>query len=167
MRAKLFVWQLSDSQCFSLSLFICPLSFLLLSTSLLLLIAAGMASRSVYGLQFFMYGRKVGDAAAEGGSGPGSYDATNYVWHLDCCNPNESSGGNGWGILNSLVGWNNTATYGSIFAYIAYWFVVIGYMLYSFWVEGRLSLAYRWKGKRTALWESKKCTAKRQRTHAL
>lgn len=144
-----------------------PHSFLLASTAILLLIASGMASRSVFGLEFFRYARKVGDAAAESGSGPGSYDATNYVWHIDCCNPNDQSGGNGWGLLNSLVGWNNTGTLGSILSYVAYWVIVTAYLLYSLWSEGRLALAYRWKGKRTALWESKKCVAKRQRTHAV
>lgn len=83
-------------------------SFLLISTCALLLIAAGMASRAVYYLQFYRYVQLVGGGAAESGSGPGSYDSQGYIWHLDCCNPEANKGGSGWSILNSLVGWNNT-----------------------------------------------------------
>lgn len=51
--------------------------FLLFSTGLLLLIAAGLFSRCIYYFQFFRYVQKVGDAAAEGGDGNGSFDALN------------------------------------------------------------------------------------------
>ncbi|PWN31799.1 iron permease FTR1 [Meira miltonrushii] len=106
--------------------------FLVFSTCFLLVIAAGMFSRSVYYLQFYQYVQLVGDAAAESGSGPGSYNANNYVWHLDCCNPEDKkNGGSGWAILNSLFGWNNTATVGSILSYIFYWLAVISYLVYS------------------------------------
>ncbi|CAO1632862.1 unnamed protein product [Sympodiomycopsis kandeliae] len=135
--------------------------FLLFSTCILLLIAAGMASRSVYYLEFYQYVKKVGDAAAESGSGPGSYNALNYIWHIDCCNPEDSSGGNGYGILNSLVGWNNTGTAGSIAAYIVYWVVIMLYLLYAFWKENRLALFFKKNGSKVFIWESAR--AKRAR----
>jgi len=104
--------------------------FLVFSTCALLLIDAGMFSRSVYYFQFYRYVQKVGDAAAESGSGAGSYDARNYIWHLDCCNPEDktNNGGSGWSILNSLVGWNNTATLGTILAYILFWVAIAVYV---------------------------------------
>lgn len=106
--------------------------FLVASTAALLVIAAGMISRSIYYLQFYRYVQKVGDAAAEGGNGPGSYDALNYLWHLDCCNPEDKTdnGGSGWSVLNSLVGWNNTANLGSVLVYILYWMAIVLYLVY-------------------------------------
>lgn len=149
--------------------FIVPLplthSFLLLSTCILLIIAAGMATRTVYYFEFHRYVQKVGEAAAEAGSGPGSYDALNYIWHIDCCNP-ESGGGNGWGILNSLVGWNNTGTAGSISAYIVYWVVVIAYLVYAMWKENRLALAWRRGGSRVVIWESQRAKCAREKRAA-
>ncbi|PWN48126.1 iron permease FTR1 [Violaceomyces palustris] len=133
--------------------------FLLVSTSFLLLIASGMASRSVFYLQTYAYVRLVGDGAAESGSGPGSYDATSYIWHLNCCNPENNKGGTGWGILNSIVGWENTATYGSVLTYVFYWLAVMAYLWYSFWKEGRVKLV--WRGK--TMWEPKRTKEVRQR----
>ncbi|SPO19748.1 probable high-affinity iron permease [Ustilago trichophora] len=132
--------------------------FLVFSTCFLLLIASGMASRSVYYLQFYAYVRLVGDSAAESGNGPGSYNSQGYIWHFNCCNPEANKGGTGWGILNSLVGWNNTATYGSVFMYVGYWFVVAGYLWYQIWKEGRL--AVRFGGK--TYWESNRAVEMRE-----
>jgi high-affinity iron transporter len=112
--------------------------FLIASTCILLIIAAGMISRSVYYFTFYRYVQRVGDAAAESGSDAGSYDATNYVWHINCCNPEDkSSGGSGYSILNSLVGWNNTATVGTILSYIFYWLAIASYLIYSMIKEKR------------------------------
>ena len=69
-------------------------------------------------MQFYSYIQLVGGSAAESGDGPGSYYHRGYVWHLDCCNPETNSGGSGFSILNALVGWNNTATLGSVLAYV-------------------------------------------------
>lgn len=65
-----------------------------------------------------------GGDAAETGSGPGSYNIKQSVWHVNCCNP-ELNGGGGWGIFNSILGWTNSATYGSVISYNLYWLVVI------------------------------------------
>lgn len=43
---------------------------------------------------------------------------------MQCCNP-EIDGGGGWGIFNSLFGWTNSATYGSVISYNLYWLAVI------------------------------------------
>jgi high-affinity iron transporter len=41
-----------------------------------------------------------------------------------CCSP-DINGGGGWGIFNSLFGWQNSATVGSVLAYNLYWLAVI------------------------------------------
>lgn len=84
----------------------------------------------------------VGGDAAELGAGPGSYDIDRSVWHVNvstqtqticqstrantqkCCSP-QLNGGGAWGILNALLGWTNSATYGSVISYNVYWAVVI------------------------------------------
>ncbi|CAO1635837.1 unnamed protein product [Parajaminaea phylloscopi] len=110
--------------------------FLLFSTCLLLLISSGLFSRCIYYLQFYTYVKKVGDAAAEGGDGNGSFDALNYVWHIDYANPENNN--SGWGLLNALCGWNNTGTLGSILSYVFYWLAVIAFLGYSLYQEKRL-----------------------------
>lgn len=66
----------------------------------------------------------IGGDASETGSGPGSYDIRQSLWHVNCCNP-ELNGGGGWGIFNALFGWTNSATYGSVLSYNLYWIVII------------------------------------------
>lgn len=34
-------------------------------------------------------------------------------------------GGGGWGIFNGILGWQNSATYGSVLSYNFYWIVII------------------------------------------
>ena len=92
--------------------------FLLASTSVLYLIAAGMFSKSVWSLQYHTFAQRVGGDVAEEGDGPGSYDITETVWHVNCCNPETD---NGWDVFNSILGWQNTATYGSVISYNVYW----------------------------------------------
>lgn len=42
----------------------------------------------------------------------------------------ELNGGGGWGIFNAILGWTNSATYGSVISYNVYWIVVIiGFLL--------------------------------------
>ncbi|KAI1826941.1 iron permease FTR1/Fip1/EfeU [Xylaria intraflava] len=106
--------------------------FLVLSTCLLYLVGAGLFSRSVWFLENQQWNKVVGGDAAELGSGPGSYDIDKSVWHVNCCNP-EAGGGSGWGILNAIFGWTNSATYGSVIAYNVYWIaimVALGIMRY-------------------------------------
>ena len=43
---------------------------------------------------------------------------------LQCCNP-ELNGGGGWGIFNAILGWTNSATYGSVISYNMYWLAII------------------------------------------
>jgi high-affinity iron transporter len=97
--------------------------FLIASTSVLYLIAAGMFSKAIWSLQFHTFSQKVGSDVAEQGDGPGSYDIRETVWHVNCCNPEID---NGWDVFQALLGWQNSATYGSVISYNMYW---IGIML--------------------------------------
>lgn len=129
-------------------------AFLLFSTCALLVIAAGMWSRSVYYFQFFKYVQLVGDSAAESGSGPGSYPPWDVFVHFDVGNPEDKAGGTGWSILNSLFGWNNSWAYGATIAYALFWLVITVYLNYRMWAEGRLGLVFTLRGKTYNLWES-------------
>ena len=40
-----------------------------------------------------------------------------------CCSP-QVNGGGGWGIFNALLGWVNSATYGSVISYNLYWIII-------------------------------------------
>jgi high-affinity iron transporter len=51
-----------------------------------------------------------------------------------CCSPLENGDG-GWGIFNSLFGWQNSATYGSVISYNLYWVAVIIGFLFLGWKE--------------------------------
>lgn len=98
--------------------------FLIISTCFLYLVSAGLFSKAVGKFEMNAWNNLVGGDAAETGSGPGSYDIRKSVWHVNCCNPNLNGGG-GWGIFNSILGWTNSATVGSVLAYNLYWITVI------------------------------------------
>lgn len=105
--------------------------FLIISTCILYLIAAGLLSRGVWYFETYVYNNKTGGDASENGSGPGTYDISKSVWHVNCCNPETD---NGWDVFNALLGWQNSATYGSVISYNVYWIaviVVLGLMLYE------------------------------------
>ncbi|GEQ67840.1 hypothetical protein JCM33374_g1506 [Metschnikowia sp. JCM 33374] len=96
--------------------------FLIVSTCVLYLISAGLFSRAVWGFEQYIYNKQTGGDAAENGSGPGTYNIRLSVWHVNCCNPEKDSG---WDVFNSLLGWQNSATYGSVISYNIYWLFII------------------------------------------
>lgn len=82
-------------------------------------VAAGLFSRAVWYFENNAWDNIIGSDASETGSDPGSYDIGKSVWHVNRCNP-ELNGGGGWGIINALLGWTNSATYGSVISYNLY-----------------------------------------------
>lgn len=110
--------------------------FLIVSTCFLYLVAAGLMSRGVWFFELQQFINKVGQDVSEMGSGPGSYDISKSVWHVNCCNP-ETDGG--WMIFNALLGWQNSATYGSVISYNLYWLFVC---LYFYGLRCRESTGY-------------------------
>ncbi|KAK4042730.1 iron permease FTR1/Fip1/EfeU [Parachaetomium inaequale] len=102
--------------------------FLVISTCLLYLVAAGLFSRAVWAFEQHTWQELIGSDAAELGMGPGSYDIDQSVWHVNCCSP-VYNGGSGWGFFNAIFGWTNSATYGSVLSYNLYWLCVIASFL--------------------------------------
>ncbi|KAK0741870.1 iron permease FTR1/Fip1/EfeU [Apiosordaria backusii] len=99
--------------------------FLVISTCFLYLVAAGLFSRGVWAFEQQKWQETVGGGdIAELGAGPGTYDIDQSVWHVNCCSP-FVNGGSGWGFLNAILGWNNSATYGSVLSYNIYWIVIM------------------------------------------
>jgi high-affinity iron transporter len=93
------------------------------------LVAAGLFSKGVWFLEQNAWVKIAGEGVVEAGAGPGSYDIRQSVWHVNCCSPD---GDGGWGIFNSLFGWQNSATYGSVISYNLYWLVVIvGFLVFG------------------------------------
>lgn len=97
--------------------------FLIGATVVLYIVSAGLMSRGVWFFELEKYVQDCnGQDMTEIGNGPGSYDVTNVIWHVNCCSGINDGG---WMLLNALVGWNNTATYGSIFSYNIYWLLIV------------------------------------------
>ncbi|ODQ61045.1 hypothetical protein WICANDRAFT_28966 [Wickerhamomyces anomalus NRRL Y-366-8] len=105
--------------------------FLVISTCILYLIAAGLFSRGVWYFENYVFNKKTGGDASESGDGNGSYDISKAVYHVNCCNPELD---NGWDIFNALLGWQNTGYIGSVLSYNIYWLcliIVVGLMLFE------------------------------------
>ncbi|KAI0885376.1 iron permease FTR1 [Annulohypoxylon maeteangense] len=99
--------------------------FLIASTCLLYLVGAGLFSRAVWYFENQKWNNIIGGDAAELGTGPGSYDIDKSVWHVNCCSPEFNGGEGGWGIFNAILGWTNSATYGSVISYNMYWIAIM------------------------------------------
>lgn len=92
------------------------------------------------------HAKSVGGDVAEAGNGPGSFDVDGNVWHLTYGNPEDTVNGQGWLIFNSIFGWTNNATVGTILSYVFYWLAVIAALVYMKWQEGRLTKKQREAG---------------------
>ncbi|KKY27166.1 putative high-affinity iron transporter [Diplodia seriata] len=87
--------------------------FLIISTCFLYLVAAGLFSRAVWYFENNTWNNVIGGDASE----------------------TELNGGGGWGIFNAILGWQNSATYGSVLSYNLYWLVVIVAFVYMRYKE--------------------------------
>ncbi|KAL6939577.1 high-affinity iron permease [Hanseniaspora osmophila] len=96
--------------------------FLVISTCILYLIAAGLFSRGAWFFENYRFNKASGGDASEGGDGPGSYNILKTVYHINCCNPELD---NGWDVFNSLLGWQNTGYVSSMVCYNVYWICCI------------------------------------------
>ncbi|KAF9530010.1 Ftr1 protein [Crepidotus variabilis] len=117
--------------------------FMVIMTNFLLLIGAGLFSRSVGAFEKHAFNKLVGGDVGEAGNGPGSYRVQGNVWHLDCCSPESKTGNQGWTIFGAIFGWTNNATLGSVLAYVFYWIAVIAVLIFLKHKEGRTSLLGR------------------------
>lgn len=106
--------------------------FLVISTCILYLIAAGLFSRGIWGFENYKFNLQTGGDASESGDGPGSYNIAKTVYHVNCCNPELD---NGWDVFNALLGWQNTGYIGSVIAYNLYWLLIITILLLMLFEE--------------------------------
>lgn len=106
--------------------------FLIASTCFIYLIGAALFSRAVWYFQSYEFNRRAGGDVSEEGDGPGSYKITESVWHVNCCNPETQ---NGYMIFNAILGWQNSATYGSVISYNCYWVMVMVIFLLMMYQE--------------------------------
>ncbi|WVQ98649.1 hypothetical protein IAU59_005780 [Kwoniella sp. CBS 9459] len=120
-----------------------PLSikrFTTVSSLLLFMIGAGLASRAAYAFERQYFISYVGTAAAEAGNGPGSYRVKGNIWHLTWWDPEPGSGDNLSQLAQALVGWNNTGTWWTISTYMAYWIIITLTLIKMKYKEGRTAL---------------------------
>lgn len=123
--------------------------FLICSTCFLYIVSAGLMSRGVWFMELEQYVRRCGGLdVGETGSGPGSYDISKSVWHVNCCNGLKDGW---WMVFNAIFGWTNSATYGSVTAYIGYWLFVIAWLEIKLYEERNGVLPFvpiKWQLKR-------------------
>ncbi|EDK41245.2 hypothetical protein PGUG_05343 [Meyerozyma guilliermondii ATCC 6260] len=126
--------------------------FLISSTCLLYLVAAGLFSKGVWNFELQRFIDKCdGFDVSETGHGPGSYDIGQSVWHVNCCNGELQDDGPYWMMATAILGWTNSATYGSVSSYILYWVTIIAVFTSLTYEEkhGRLPLIpLSWQKKR-------------------
>ncbi|KAH7342170.1 iron permease FTR1/Fip1/EfeU [Rhizoctonia solani] len=115
-------------------------AFLVASTSLLLLIGAGLMSKAVGAFERHRFNVMVGGDVAEAGDGPGSFDVVGNIWHLDCCNPENKFDAKGWAVFNAILGWSNNGSIGTVVSYIAYWLIAIFALARMKHKEGRTTI---------------------------
>lgn len=101
--------------------------FLISSTCFLYLVAAGLFSKGIWNFELQRFIDQCGGLdVSETGHGPGLYDITKSVWHVNCCNGEMAEDGVWWMLFTAVFGWTNSATYGSVLGYIFYWVMAIG-----------------------------------------
>ncbi|WWC86615.1 uncharacterized protein L201_001492 [Kwoniella dendrophila CBS 6074] len=139
--------------------------FLVVSTSFLFLIGAGLFSKGIGYFQYYKFAQGVGGDVAETGDGPGSFQVKGNVWHLEYGNPESGSPttNGGWQIFNAIFGWNNTATIGTILGYVFYWILIMVTLVYLRWQEGRFALVYPTRENGQFTWATKESEALRRR----
>lgn len=106
--------------------------FLIISTSILYLISAGLFSRGAWFFENYRFNKATGGDASEGGDGNGTYNIHKAVYHVNCCNPELD---NGWDIFNALLGWQNTGYLSSMLCYNIYWLCLIICLILMMWEE--------------------------------
>ena len=100
--------------------------FLIASTGFLYLVAAGLFSKGIWNFELQRFIDLCdGFDVSETGHGPGSYDISKSIWHVNCCNGELQEDGPFWMIFTAVLGWTNSATYASVMSYNIYWISVI------------------------------------------
>lgn len=115
--------------------------FFIFSTIILYLVAAGLMSKAVGFLEQNAWNQVIGGEAVEESGDVIGYKVTTAVWHVSWGNPEVNTAENGgWQIFNAILGWNNTATIGTIVSYCLYWILIAFALVYMNWKEKRQAL---------------------------
>ncbi|KAI9277182.1 iron permease FTR1/Fip1/EfeU [Phascolomyces articulosus] len=122
--------------------------FFIASTMILYLVAAGLMSKAVGYFEQYSWNQVIGGEVAEEGGDVINYKVTTSVWHVSWGDPELNVGSNGgWQIFNAILGWNNTATIGTIISYCLYWLLVAACLAYMFFKERRNAIRKAERGE--------------------
>ncbi|KAL1930610.1 hypothetical protein VTP01DRAFT_10772 [Rhizomucor pusillus] len=122
--------------------------FFIFSTVILYLVAAGLMSKAVGYFEQYAWNQVIGGEAAEEGGDVIAYKVTTAVWHVSWGDPELNVDTNGgWQIFNAILGWNNTATIGSIVSYCGYWLIVAAALVYMFFKERKRAIQKAERGE--------------------
>ncbi|KAI8376301.1 high-affinity iron permease [Radiomyces spectabilis] len=115
--------------------------FFIISTVILYLVAAGLMAKAVGFFEQYEWNKVIGGEAAEEGGDVIPYKVTTAVWHVSWGNPEEkTSATGGYQVFNSILGWNNTATIGTIISYCLYWLFVALSLVYIYFKDQRAAI---------------------------
>ncbi|KAI8076852.1 iron permease FTR1 family-domain-containing protein [Halteromyces radiatus] len=122
--------------------------FFIFSTVILYLVAAGLMSKAVGFFEQYQWNKVIGGESAEEGGKAIPYKVTTSVWHVSWGNPENYTGSTGgYQIFNSILGWNNTATIGTIVSYCLYWILISFYLVYLFFKQRHTAIAKAERGE--------------------
>ncbi|CAO3617118.1 unnamed protein product [Cunninghamella echinulata] len=122
--------------------------FFIISTIILYLVAAGLMSKAVGFFEQYSWNQVIGGEVAEEGGDVIPYKVTTSVLHVDYGNPEQySASTGGYQIFNSILGWNNTWTIGTIVSYCLYWILISLYLLYSLFKQRRIAIQKAERGE--------------------
>ncbi|KAG2182526.1 hypothetical protein INT43_007457 [Umbelopsis isabellina] len=115
--------------------------FFVVSTCILYLVSAGLLSKAVGYFEQNAWNKVIGGESAEEAGAVIGYKITTSVWHVSWGNPDVFITANGgYQIFNAILGWNNTATIGTITSYCLYWVFISIYLVYLRWKERRQAI---------------------------
>ncbi|KAI9327670.1 iron permease FTR1 family-domain-containing protein [Obelidium mucronatum] len=100
-------------------------TFFVSATIFIFYLSAGLMAKSVWAFERNTWNVHLGVGDSDSSI---YYNVQTSVWHTNCCNPEDPSNG-GWQLLNAIVGWTNSATVGTVTAYILYWLFVSGVLI--------------------------------------
>ncbi|KAI8981946.1 high-affinity iron permease [Mycotypha africana] len=111
--------------------------FFIISTIILYLVSAGLFSKAIGYFEQNAWNQVIGGESAD----VIGYKMTTAVWHVSWGDPEANTGETGgWQIFNSILGWNNTATIGTITGYCLYWILIAVILVYMHWREKRQAI---------------------------
>ncbi|CAO3678050.1 unnamed protein product [Umbelopsis ramanniana] len=126
--------------------------FFVASTCILYLVSAGLLSRAVGYFEQDAWNKIIGGESAEESGSAIGYKVTASVWHVSWGNPDVNTSANGgYQIFNAILGWNNTATYGTVISYCLYWVGIAIYLVYLRFKEERQARAEKEKKEKESL----------------